>query len=194
MRVLSYSNVTATMALVLSLGGSAYAVGALPARSVGAEQVRDGSLPASKLTASVRRSLAAARTPHAHAAIATVGNVKRLGGLTFNAPTRNTTGAAVFLTVRAGVLSAPGQNGHVYLDIAPDDGTGKPNDTLWTASAYVADRNQILNLDTAGAGSTLSAIVPAGQWYRLRTMSIAGFDAPTYILDGSYPASYITLG
>jgi hypothetical protein len=92
------------------------------------------------------------------------------------------------------VLSAPGQNGHVYLDVTPDDGAGKPNDALWTASAYVADRNQILNLDTAGAGGTLSAIVPAGQWYRLRTMTITGFDAPTYVLDSSNAGSYITLG
>jgi hypothetical protein len=194
LRVLSYSNVTATMALVLSLGGSAYAVGALPAGSVGPAQVRDGSLPASKLTPEARRTLTAGTTPRARAAVATVGNVKRLGGLGFDAPARNTAGSAVFLTVRAGVLSAPGQNGHIYLDVTPDDGTGKPNDALWTTAAYVAQRNQLLNLDAAGAGSTLSAIVPAGHWYRLRTLTIAGYSAPTYILDGSYPASYITLG
>jgi hypothetical protein len=194
LRLLSYSNVTATMALVLSLGGSAYAVGALPAGSVGGAQVRDGSLPASKLTPRARRELAAAAPARAHAAVATVGNVKRLGGLGFDAPARNTTGSAVFLTVRAGVLSAPGQNGHVYLDITPDDGTGKPNDALWTSAAYVAQRNQLLNLDAAGAGSTLSAIVPAGHWYRLRTLTIAGFSAPTYILDSSNPGSYVTLG
>jgi len=49
-RHLSYANVTATLALFLTLGGaSAYAIGQLPDRSVGASQLRPGAVTAKKL-------------------------------------------------------------------------------------------------------------------------------------------------
>jgi hypothetical protein len=40
----TYSNVTATLALFVALGGTSYAVTQLPRNSVGSKQVRDGSL------------------------------------------------------------------------------------------------------------------------------------------------------
>lgn len=47
---LTYANVTATIALVLTVGGaSAYAASQLPDRSVGAAQLRPGAVTASKL-------------------------------------------------------------------------------------------------------------------------------------------------
>jgi hypothetical protein len=47
---LTYSNVVATLALFIALGGaSAYAVGRLPTRSVGAKQLRPGAVTADKI-------------------------------------------------------------------------------------------------------------------------------------------------
>jgi hypothetical protein len=47
---LSYANVTATVALLIALGGTgAYAAGQLPTRSVGAKQLRPGAVTAGKL-------------------------------------------------------------------------------------------------------------------------------------------------
>lgn len=41
---LTYSNVTASLALFIALGGTSYAVTKLPKNSVGSEQVRDGTI------------------------------------------------------------------------------------------------------------------------------------------------------
>jgi hypothetical protein len=46
---LTYANVTATVALFLALGGSAYAVTSLPKNSVGTRQLRKGAVTAQKL-------------------------------------------------------------------------------------------------------------------------------------------------
>lgn len=46
---LSYANVVATLALILSLGGVSYAAVTLPAHSVGARQLRDGAVGAGAL-------------------------------------------------------------------------------------------------------------------------------------------------
>jgi hypothetical protein len=46
---LSYANVTATLALVVALGGSSYAAFKLPPNSVGTAQIRNGAVVASKI-------------------------------------------------------------------------------------------------------------------------------------------------
>lgn len=46
---LSYANVVATLALFISLGGSAYAVSSLPKNSVGTEQLRNAAVSTAKL-------------------------------------------------------------------------------------------------------------------------------------------------
>ncbi len=52
---LTYSNVTATLALFIALGGTSYAVTKLPRNSVGTLQVRDGSLLRKDLSGSLAR-------------------------------------------------------------------------------------------------------------------------------------------
>jgi hypothetical protein len=69
----TYSNVTATLALIVALGGTSYAALTLPRHSVGtaqlkpgavrSRQVRNGSLTAGDLSASARRSLRGATGP-----------------------------------------------------------------------------------------------------------------------------------
>jgi hypothetical protein len=49
----TYSNVTASLALFVALGGTSYAITKLPKDSVGSQQVRDGSLRAKDLGAGV---------------------------------------------------------------------------------------------------------------------------------------------
>jgi hypothetical protein len=51
---LTYSNVTASLALFVALGGTSYAVTRLPRNSVGSNQVRDGSLQPKDLSSAAR--------------------------------------------------------------------------------------------------------------------------------------------
>ena len=52
---LTYSNVTASIALFVALGGTSYAVTQLPRNSVGSTQVRDGSLQRKDLASGMSR-------------------------------------------------------------------------------------------------------------------------------------------
>jgi hypothetical protein len=54
----TYANVTATLAVFLALGGTSYAVTALPRNSVGSKQVRDRSLQRNDLARSVTFDIA----------------------------------------------------------------------------------------------------------------------------------------
>lgn len=84
---------------------------------------------------------------------------------------------SVLMCIRAGVLAAPGQNGHIYLEVAPPPGED------WTTWSYVACRNEAGATANIAHGSTLVAIVPPGWHYRLRTHTVRGFAEPTWILD-----------
>lgn len=94
----------------------------------------------------------------------------------FDTPRQNTTTRNIMIVVRAAIVSAPGQNGHIYLETSPDNVTY----TMWD---YIACRNESGNIAGVGNGHGLTAMVPKGYWYRLRTQTINGFAAPTYILD-----------
>jgi hypothetical protein len=59
----TYANVTATLALFLSLAGGAYAATQLAANSVGTRQLRAGAVTPLKMSKALRRSLAAKRGP-----------------------------------------------------------------------------------------------------------------------------------
>jgi hypothetical protein len=60
---LTYSNVTASLALFIALGGTSYAVTKLPRNSVGSAQVRDGSLQRKDLARNAARSTRGPRGP-----------------------------------------------------------------------------------------------------------------------------------
>lgn len=60
---LTYSNVVATLALFVALGGSSYAALSLPRNSVGTEQVKPGSLRLSDLQKSAKSQLRGKRGP-----------------------------------------------------------------------------------------------------------------------------------
>ena len=57
MRRLSYANLVSTVALIVALGGTSYAVVALPNDSVGTKQVKNRSLQVEDLTRGAIRSL-----------------------------------------------------------------------------------------------------------------------------------------
>ena len=60
---LTYSNVTASVALFVALGGTSYAVTQLPRNSVGSTQVRDGSLQRKDLAGGLSRGPRGAEGP-----------------------------------------------------------------------------------------------------------------------------------
>lgn len=115
---------------------------------------------------------------------------------------RNTLETGI-ITLRAGVISAPGQNGHVYMEICPDNGAGAPN-AAWIKMDYVGCRNN----QAVGTGGTapvgggaghiacsagVTAIVPNGWWYRLNGVTIAGYTAPTFGHDGAGAGTYVPI-
>lgn len=107
---------------------------------------------------------------------------------------QNGTGSAIFLVIRAGVVSDPDENGHIYLEIAPNNNNGARPVAGWLTCDYVAARNNQAagtGLPSAngggsvGVGVGLKAFVPVGWWYRLRVAVIASYNAPEWILDGA---------
>ena len=56
-RRISYANVMATVAVFISLGGSAYAVSSLPRNSVGTKQIRNGAVTKEKIAAAALAGL-----------------------------------------------------------------------------------------------------------------------------------------
>jgi hypothetical protein len=105
-----------------------------------------------------------------------------------NTPIQNVTGKTITLSLRVGIVSAPQQNGHSYLEVSPDQVTWVPwawgamrnNQTSGTGGGTVQSGGPNL-----GNGSDLVVEVPAGWWYRLRTSTVAGYSAPTFIYESS---------
>lgn len=116
---------------------------------------------------------------------------------------QNATGFTIDLCIRAGVTGNPQQNGHIYLEIAPDNNNGALPTTGWLTCDVTGFRNN----QAAGTGGGtvqaggpnlgslvgLKARVPKGWWYRLRTLTIAGYAKPGYILDGAQAGFFRTV-
>lgn len=110
---------------------------------------------------------------------------------------QNTTGFTILMWLRCGVAANPGQNGHIYLEVALNNNGAAVPTTGWKTVDYVAQRNNhaagvggagtVAGDNTAmlGNGRGLHGAVPNNYWYRLRTQTIAGYSAPTYITDGA---------
>jgi len=60
---LSYSNVVATAAVFLALGGTSYAAVSLPANSVGTKQIKNHAVTLKKIASSAQRALHGATGP-----------------------------------------------------------------------------------------------------------------------------------
>ncbi len=78
-RHVSYANVTATLALFLSLAGGAYAATQLAANSVGTRQLRAGAVTPAKISKALLRSLAGKRPAGANGATGTPGSTGPAG-------------------------------------------------------------------------------------------------------------------
>jgi hypothetical protein len=93
------------------------------------------------------------------------------------------------MSIRGAVVSAPQQNGHMYLEISQDN-------VNWVPWDYIACRNN-QNYSTTGQGTVVSggpnigcgaglqALVPAGWWYRVRTETQTNYAAPSYLYQSS---------
>lgn len=99
-----------------------------------------------------------------------------------------------FLSVKCGVVSQPGQNGHIYLEV----NNNAPN--VWIPIDYVACRNNqaVGTGGTApvgggtaniGAGQGVKGFIPAGVFWRLRTYTASGYSTPSFVSDSS-PAKW----
>jgi hypothetical protein len=109
-----------------------------------------------------------------------------------NTPVKNTTGQGILITMRGGIVSDPGENGHLYLEVAPALASGGPG--TFTRSAYAACRNRPAATAQIGCGSTLMGVVPAGGYYRLTFETVTGWQTPAYVYDGGGAGTYFPLG
>lgn len=106
---------------------------------------------------------------------------------------------AILLTCSVAVVSEPGQNGHISLQIAgqqtaPNEAVAPP-DNWFLNVGTIANRNAATGAEDAGeetgVGGPLMAIVPSGWWWRLKFEQISGFANPTFVYLG--PASLVAL-
>lgn len=100
----------------------------------------------------------------------------------FNTPVHNTTGSPVWISTRAGVISDPQENGHIYLQISADGATG------WIpVGGYFGVRNNsgVPSGGEIGVGGLLTALIPTDYWWQLATTTIGGWNTPTFILEST---------
>lgn len=115
---------------------------------------------------------------------------------------RNATGFPIFMLLRVGVAADPDENGHIYLEIAPDNNGALPVNG-WVTVSYIAFRNNqaantglpIANAGgggSLGAGTGLASFVPEGWWWRLRPAGITSYNNPEWIADGANAGCFFT--
>lgn len=80
--------------------------------------------------------------------------------------------------VSGGVIAAPGQNGHIEVYV----GAGDPPETLVGALALRYERSGTELAARVASGGQLTALVPAGQRYRLARKTIEGYAEPEFVL------------
>lgn len=103
----------------------------------------------------------------------------------FNTNLQNITGRPLLVNARVGIIPAPNQNGHIYLE------TTALSPVSWQILDYLACRNEALNTDDIGVGRGLVGVIPVGWFFRLRTQDITG--TPAYVTDGAASITYVTL-
>lgn len=119
-----------------------------------------------------------------------------------SAKQRNQVGRPIFVSMMVGVISNPQQNGHIYLEVAPGDGTStQPADGAFVKVGMAACRNNQAagtgagtvqaGGPNAGAGGQVCAMVPADAWFRLSSEAIAGYTEPGFAT--VYNAVYLPL-
>jgi hypothetical protein len=102
----------------------------------------------------------------------------------------NDQGRPMFVSLKCGVVSAPGQNGHIYLEV----NNNAPN--VWWPIDYIACRNNqaVGTGGTApvgggaghiGAGAGIKGLIPTACFYRFRTYTASGYSSPTFVMDAT---------
>ena len=108
-----------------------------------------------------------------------------------NVTTRNQVGKDILLNVEGAVVSDPGENGHLYLEVAPAKADGTPGTFLKVA--YVACRNTAASTGQIACGGTLTSMVPVGGYYRLTLVTAAGYKTPDFVYDSGY-GTFVSFG
>jgi Collagen triple helix repeat (20 copies) len=132
---LTYSNVVATLALFLALGGG----GAYAATQITGRQIKDGSIAARDLDKNVRAQLAKAGSPGPRGAQGVTGPSGAVGA----------TGAT-------GPTGAPGTSGLINLHTGASWGTDPPSNPQWL------EAQQTFNLPAAGTIVAEASVRPGG--------------------------------
>lgn len=87
----------------------------------------------------------------------------------------------VVITLNCGVVSDPGENGHIYFETSPDN----VNWTTVQKLSYIACRNRIESIGQIGKGGMIWGIVLPGHWWRYRTYTANGYNTPDFVMDNA---------
>lgn len=96
----------------------------------------------------------------------------------FDTPRQNTLTSPILVLLECGVVSDPGENGHLYFEISLT-----PTPTWGWKVCYIGNRNRIENLGQTGVGGTIWGIVRPGYWWRYTTYTAAGYVTPQFLTD-----------
>lgn len=99
-----------------------------------------------------------------------------------NTPVLNSTGNALLVSIGGAVDSDPNENGHLYMDVAPNN-TFTGGDS-WEIP-YSATRNNTGQGGLIKQVAQLWAIIPPGYYRRYRNTTSAPWNTPTHTLDGN---------
>jgi hypothetical protein len=166
-----YADVVATLALLMALSGTAYAVTALPARSVGAKQLKSRAVTNSKIATRAVSSakIGAGAVTGTNLATAAVSTAKLANG-----------------SVTAAKLTAASV-GHVHLAANAVEGTDVADESLSLSDLVGADVSGTISFSIAGNACT--AINTAVHGAIVGQVAQIGFTGDTPIPNGLVVAS-----
>ena len=158
-----YADVVATLALLMALSGTAYAVTALPARSVGAKQLKSRAVTNSKIATRAVSSakIGAGAVTGTNLAVGAVSNSKLANG-----------------SVTAAKLTAASV-GHLHLAANAVDGTDVADESLSLADLVGADVTGTISFSIAA--STCAALTTAVHGAVVGQVAEIGFTGNTAI-------------
>lgn len=179
------------------------------------DDVDSASTAAATVSGSLDSHLAATTDVHGVPDMAKVLRLSGIGPQGFNLPapgamsgtplvgytpkTQQTISRPIFLGCPVAVVSEPGQNGHISLQIAgqqaaPNQAVAPPDAWFLTVGTVACRNNATGAEDTGeeiGCGGQLSFIVPSGWWWRLKFEQITGYANPSFLYTGA--ACMVTL-
>jgi hypothetical protein len=96
----------------------------------------------------------------------------------FDTARQNTETFPILVKHLVGIVSSPGENGHINFQVSADGSFSPAGSGRLDA---IACRNEINNLDEVGTGGPVWGIVEAGHYWRYERQTITSYTAPDFV-------------